>query len=83
MLRRRSLVRTLDPGFTLVLIHRVFSCPLSLPRVGSVKFHFFDDDIFLELLQRVSGRQDGLEKVQFGGVKGIGELDVKFDVEVT
>jgi len=83
MCRRQSLVRALNPWFALVLIHSVVDCPLSLPRVGSVKFHVFQDDGFWELIHRVSRWQDGVQKVKFALVKGIGELDVKFDVEVT
>ena len=80
---RRLLVRALDPGFGLILIHSFIRCPLTLPRVWSLKLHLFHDDIFRELVQRVSGWQDRLQEVQFVGVKTIGELDMKFDVEVT
>ena len=81
--RRKSLVRALNPRLSLILIHSVVGCPLSLPRVGGVKFHLFYHDGFLELLQRLSRWQGGLQKVKFCLVNGIGELDVKFDVEVT
>ena len=83
MCRKRSLVRTLNPRFALVLIHSVIDCPLSLPRVGGVKFHFFQGDGFRELLHRVPGWQDGFQKVNLVLVKGFGELDVNLDVEVT
>jgi len=82
MRQRQLLVRALDPGFGVVLIHSVIGCPLSLPRVGSVKFHVFQADRFRELLHRLSGWQDRLQVVQFALVKAIGKLDVDFDVEV-
>jgi len=80
---RRSLVRALNPRFTLILIHSVVSRPLSLPRIGGVKFHFFQEDGFWELLHRVPCWQDGFQKVELALVKGFGELDAKFYVEVT
>ena len=83
MCRRQSLVRALDPRFALVLIHSVVGRPLSLPWVGGVKFYVFQGDRFWELLHRVPRRQDGLEKVKLALVKRLGELDAKFDVEVT
>lgn len=83
MCRRRSLVRALDPRFALILIHSVVGRPLSLPRIGRVEFHFFQEDRFRELLHRVPWWQDGFQKVKLALVKGFGELDTKFDVEVT
>lgn len=81
--RGQSLVRALNPRFALVLIHSVINCPFPLPRVGGFKFYVFQGDGFWELLHHVPGWQDGLEKVKLALVKGFGELDVKFDVEVT
>ena len=83
MCLRRSLVRALDSRFALVFIHRVLDRPLSLPRVGSVKFHLFQDRVFRELLRLFSDREDRLQEELFVPVEGIGEFDVKFDVEVT
>lgn len=80
---RQSLVRTLNPRFVLILIHSVVSCPLSLPRVGGVKFHVFQYDRLWELLHRSPQWQDGFQEVKLVLVKGFGELDVEFDVEIT
>jgi len=80
---RQSLVRALDSRFALILIHSVVSRPLSLLRIGGVKFHFFQEDGFLELLHRVPWWQDGFQKVKLALIKGVGELDVEFDVKVT
>jgi hypothetical protein len=81
--RIRSLIRTLNPRFPLVLIHSIVDRPLSLPRVGGFKFYLFQGDRLGELLHRVPRWQDGLEMVNLVLVKGIGELDAKFDVEDT
>jgi len=80
---RRLLVRALNPRFALILIHSVVGCPLSLPWIGRVEFHFFQEDRFWELVHRVPWWQDGFQEVKLTLVKGFGELDVKFDVEVT
>ena len=82
MQQRQSLVGTLDPRFGFVLIHGFINRPLSLPWVRGVKFHLFQDRRFWELFLRFSRWQHFLQSVQLGLVKGIGELDVKFDVEV-
>ena len=80
---RQSLVRALNPRFALILIHSVVSRPLSLPRIRGVKFHVFQDDRFWELVHLVPWWQDRFQKVELALIKGIGELDMKFDVEVT
>jgi hypothetical protein len=80
---RQSLVRALNPRFALILIHSVVSRSLSLPRIGGFKFHFFQERGLLELLHRVPWWQDRFQKVKLALVKGIGELDMKFDVKVT
>ena len=79
----QSLVRALNPGFILVLVHSIVGCPIPLPRVRGIKFHFLHEDVLWELLHHVPWRQDGFQEVKFARIKGIGELDVKFDVEVT
>ena len=81
--QRRSLIRTLNPRFALVLVHGVVGCPFPLPRVGGVKFHLLQDGGFRELLHCFPRRQDGLQMVNLALIEGIGELDAKFDVKVT
>ena len=83
MCRRQSLIRALNPRFSLVLVHSLVGRPLSLPWVRGVKFHLFQDDRFRELLHQLPRWQNRLQKVNLVLVNGIGELDVEFDVEVT
>lgn len=82
MCLRRSLVRALNPGLVLIFVHGIVSCPLSLPRVRSVEFHVFQDDRFRELLHWLPRWQHRFQKVKLVLVKGLGELDMEFDVEV-
>jgi hypothetical protein len=79
---RQSLVGALDPRFTLVLIHGVLGCSLSLPWIGSVELNFLQVDAFRELLQWISRGQDGLKQVKLALINRIGELNVQFHVEI-
>ena len=81
--RRQSLVRTLNPRFALVLVHGVVGRPFPLPRVGGVEIHVLHNGGFREFLHRFPRWQDGLQKVKFGLIERVGELDAEFDIKVT